>query len=177
VMATEAVKLICGIGEPLVGRLLVVDALGARWRTLAVQAPVHRQPVAELTDDEVSCGVPPVETSDGEIDVRTLAAMLAARAAGEDDFVLVDVREPHELEIVRVPGAVGVPLAQVEAHPDVLGRLSGTDGRRVVLVCKTGARSARALAVLRAAGRDDAVHVAGGLLAWVREIEPDKPVY
>jgi molybdopterin/thiamine biosynthesis adenylyltransferase/rhodanese-related sulfurtransferase len=177
VMATEAVKLICGIGEPLVGRLLVVDALGARWRTLAVRSSTQRRPVTELIDYDAFCGLSAHEPPDAEIDVRTLAAMLAAREAGEDDFVLADVREPHELEIVAVPGAVGVPLAELEARPDAVGRLAGGAGRRIVLLCKTGVRSARALAALRAAGREDAVHVAGGVLAWVREIEPHKPVY
>jgi sulfur-carrier protein adenylyltransferase/sulfurtransferase len=186
VMATEAVKLICGIGEPLVGRLLVVDALGARWRTINVRPAADRRPITRLIDYEAFCGLsskapPDAEASagpgDDEIDVRTLAAMLAAREVGEDDFVLVDVREPHELDIVGVPGAVGVPLAEIEARPDAVGRLVGAAGRRVVLLCKTGGRSARALAALRAAGRGDAVHVAGGVIAWVREIEPHKPVY
>jgi sulfur-carrier protein adenylyltransferase/sulfurtransferase len=176
VLATEAVKLICGIGEPLVGRLLVVDGLGSRWHTLAVRPPADRQPVTDLIDYEAFCGTAaagPGHGADAEIDVRTLAAMLTAREAGDDDFELVDVREPYELDIVTVPGAVGVPLAKLEAQPDAVG----TGGRRVVLLCKTGARSARALALLRAAGYDDAVHVAGGVLAWVREIEPDKPLY
>jgi molybdopterin/thiamine biosynthesis adenylyltransferase/rhodanese-related sulfurtransferase len=176
VLATEAVKLICGIGEPLVGRLLVVDGLGSRWRTLAVRPTADRRPVTDLIDYDAFCGTAPAgfrQGPDAEIDVRTLAAMLTAREAGDDDFELVDVREPYELDIVAVPGAVGVPLAQLEAQPDAVG----TGGRRVVLLCKTGARSARALALLRAAGLDDAVHVAGGVLAWVREIEPHKPLY
>ena len=185
VMATEVVKLVCGIGQPLVGRMLAIDALGTSWRTITVRAAADRRPVTGLAADtpcELAPGSaavagqsasPPARSlPDGEIDVRTLAAMLAAREAGDDDFVLVDVREPYELDIVAVPGAVGVPLARIEARPDAVG----ADGRRVVLLCKSGVRSARALVMLRAAGRD-AVHVAGGVLAWVREIEPDKPVY
>jgi molybdopterin/thiamine biosynthesis adenylyltransferase/rhodanese-related sulfurtransferase len=180
VMATEAVKLICGVGEPLVGRLLVVDALGSRWRTLPVRAPEHRRVVTELIDDDAFCEAPPPpgsaalpDAADDEIDVRTLARMLSARDAGEDDFLLVDVREPLEREIVAIPGDVAVPLADLEADPLAVG----THGRRLVLYCRSGARSARALAALRAAGRADAVHVAGGVLAWVREVEPGKPVY
>jgi sulfur-carrier protein adenylyltransferase/sulfurtransferase len=176
VMATEAVKLICGVGEPLVGRLLVLDALGSRWRSLPVRAPEQRRPVTELVDYDAFCGTPPAPApgaAGDEIDVRTLARMLRAREAGEEDFVLVDVREQHEREIVAIPGDVAVPLADLEAAPLALG----ADGRRVVLYCRSGARSARALAALRAAGHADAVHVAGGVLAWVREIEPDKPVY
>ncbi len=175
VMATEAVKLICGIGEPLVGRLLVVDALGGRWRSLAVRAPEQRRPVTGLINYDAFCGLPGAgEQPDGaQIDAPTLARMLAARSAGAEDFVLVDVREPHEREIVDIPGAVGVPLADLEANP----RAVGADGRRVVLYCRSGARSARALAALHAAGRTDAVHLAGGVLAWVREVEPGRPVY
>ena len=182
VMVTEAVKLICGTGDPLVGRLLVVDALGGRWRTLSVRAPQDRTPVTGLVDYEAFCGLPPagggavateavVGEGDAEVDVRRLAGMLAARDAGQDDFVLVDVREPHEWDIVAIPGAVGVPLGAIEADPAVV------PAGRAVLYCRSGARSARALAALHAAGRDDVTHVAGGVLAWVREVEPDKPTY
>ena len=176
VMATEAIKLICGIGEPLVGRLLVLDTLGAAWRTITVRPPAERVPVPGLIDYDAFCGVAPT-SADDEIDVHALADLLSARERGDADFVLVDVREPYELELVGVPGAVGVPLARIEAAPDAALAEQGADGRRVVLVCKTGVRSARALAVLKAAGRTDAMHVGGGVLAWVREIEPDKPVY
>jgi rhodanese-related sulfurtransferase len=159
-----------------VGRLLVVDALGAAWRTLPVRPPAERVPVTGLIDYEAFCGIAGASPED-EIDVHTLAAMLAARERGDDDFVLVDVREPYEREIVAIPGAVGVPLARLEAGPDAALAEQGADGRRVVLLCKSGARSARALAVLKGAGRTDSVHVAGGVLAWVREIEPNLPVY
>ena len=98
VMATEAVKLVCGIGDPLVGRLLVVDALGAAWRTLAVRPPAQRVPVTGLIDYDAFCRVPgsaaPGQPADDEIDVHDLAELLAARERGEADFVLVDVREP-----------------------------------------------------------------------------------
>src|SRR3954454_10667937 len=108
VMPTEPVKLICGIGEPLVGRLLVVDALGASWRTLPVRPPAERVPVTGLIDYEAFCGIAPGSAGDagGEIDVHALAALLAARERGEADFVLVDVREPYERDLVGVPGAV-----------------------------------------------------------------------
>src|SRR3954452_17359305 len=94
VMATEAVKLICGIVEPLVGPLLVVDALGAAWRTIAVRPPAERAPVTGLIDYEAFCGIAGASLED-EIDVHTLAAMLAARERGDADFVLVDVRETY----------------------------------------------------------------------------------
>jgi molybdopterin/thiamine biosynthesis adenylyltransferase/rhodanese-related sulfurtransferase len=179
-MATEAIKLICGIGEPLLGRLLVFDALATSWRQIRVRAVPDRPPVTELVDHEAFCGLPDEQevavvegtlppSQDGTIDVYALRDLLAARERGEDDFVLIDVREGYEREIVSIPGAQHVPLQEL-LTPDGLTRLP--PGRRVVLHCKSGARSARALAAVRSAGHPDAVHVAGGVLAWVRRIDP-----
>lgn len=182
VMATEAVKLVCGIGEPLVGRLMVFDALEMSWRTLRVQPDPDRKPVEALVDYDAFCGIAPAMTagSAGDplaaatIDVHTLKAMLAARERGEDDFVLVDVREPYEQQIVAIPGAVLVPKADL-VDGDGLDRLPR--GRRIVLHCKSGGRSAQALEALHARGFTDAVHVGGGVLAWAREIDPSLPTY
>jgi adenylyltransferase/sulfurtransferase len=165
VMATEAVKLICGIGEPLVGRLSVFDAREMSWRTLAVRPDPDRVPVTGLEAEQREPG------AGHGIDVHDLARRLAARAAGGDDFVLVDVREPAEREVVTIPGSVGVPMAQLLAA----GPAALPDGVPVVLHCRSGARSAQVLAVLHAAGRTDVVHVEGGVLAWVREIDPSLP--
>jgi adenylyltransferase/sulfurtransferase len=167
-MAAEAVKLVCGIGEPLVGRLLVLDALGAAWRTIPVRPAPVRVPVTELADYDAFCGVTPSLPGD-EIEPRRLAALLE----DQRELLLVDVREPDEHALVAIPGAVNVPLAQLQADPWALA----DPGRRIVLYCKTGARSARALAALRAAGVEDVVHVAGGVLAWVRDVEPHKSLY
>ncbi len=187
VMATEAVKLICGIGDPLLGRLLVLDALDMTWRTVRVRPDPSRAPVTELVDYQAFCGLPEAGSEDGAgagaqgsvlpsgtIDVHALKAMLDARERGEDDFVLVDVREPYEREIVTIPGAVSIPNGRFLSG-EAVAELP--PGRRVVLHCKSGGRSAQALSVLQAAGRTDAVHVAGGVLAWVHEIEPDRPTY
>ena len=181
VMATEAVKLICGIGEPLVGRLLVFDALEMSWRTVRVRPDPERVPVTELIDYVAFCAgpVPTVAPATGPppeatIDVQVLRAMLAERDQGRDDFLLVDVREPAERQIVAIPGSVLVPRADL-VDGDALATLPAD--RRIVLYCKSGGRSAQALAALHAAGRTDAVHVDGGVLAWVREIEPDRPTY
>jgi molybdopterin/thiamine biosynthesis adenylyltransferase/rhodanese-related sulfurtransferase len=187
VMGTEAIKLICGIGESLLGRLLVFDALAMSWREIRVRADPDRAPVTELIDYEQFCGLPAqsgAATSSavtssaaaelGTIDVHALRALLDARERGEDDFVLVDVREGYEREIVTIPGAVHVPLADLLA-PQGIDRLP--QDLRVVLHCKSGGRSATALEALHAAGRTDAVHVGGGVLAWVREIDPSLRTY
>jgi adenylyltransferase/sulfurtransferase len=175
VMATEAIKLICGIGEPLVGRLMVFDALGMTWRTVRVRPDPQREPVTALTEQAAACAVPEPVLAVGEaIDALTLEEMLAARERGERAFTLVDVREAHERDIVAIPGSVLVPVAEI-ADGDAGARLPAD--RPVVLYCKSGARSARALAALRASGRTDVTHLDGGVLAWVRAVAPDLPVY
>lgn len=175
-MVTEAVKLITGIGTSLLGRLLVFDALSARWREIGIGKDPAADPITELVDYEVFCGVAPTSSTDnGEtIDALALARRLAARDSGQDDFELIDVREPGEYAIVSIPGAKLVPLA---------GILSGSAledvprERSIILHCKSGGRSAQALAALKLAGYGDAVHLAGGILQWVRDVEPNKPTY
>ncbi|MBL8930067.1 MAG: molybdopterin-synthase adenylyltransferase MoeB [Kineosporiaceae bacterium] len=191
VMATEAVKLICGIGDPLVGRLLVFDALAMTWRTVRLRPDPDRVPVRDLVDDPFACVVLEPAPSSGEVDPTQLAAMLAERDAGTRRFLLVDVREPHEREVVAIDGSVLVPVGRLvdadgTVRPDILVWLDELAGAAdpqdavppaLVLYCKSGARSARALAALHAAGRTDAVHLNGGVLAWVRQVEPEKPLY
>lgn len=184
VMATEAVKLVCGIGDSLVGRLMVFDALAMTWRTLNVRPNPALPPITALVDYDAFCGLLPERTDGADavaaatIDVHALRDLLAARERGETDFVLVDVREPYEREIVVIPGAVGVPKADViAAAQSKQWPADLAEGRRVVLHCKAGGRSAEALGALLAAGRSDAVHVAGGVLAWAREIDPALPTY
>lgn len=173
-MANEVVKLVTGTGEPLLGRLLVHDALAARWREIPVAPDPLGLPVTALVDLDVVCALPEHPVADAAtISVRDLAARLAARDRGEDDFDLVDVRDLAEHELVSIPGSRLVPR---EAFLDgsALAWLSPT--RPLVLHCKSGVRSAEVLAVVLAAGYD-AVHVSGGVLAWVEEIEPAKPRY
>ena len=103
-----------------------------------------------------------------------LKSLLEARDAGEDDFVLIDVREPNEFEIVSIPGAILIPKGEF-LDGSALEKLP--NDKRVILHCKVGGRSAEALAVVKGAGFADAVHVGGGVLAWVNQVEPDKPTY
>jgi adenylyltransferase/sulfurtransferase len=184
IQVTEAIKLLTGIGDPLVGRLMVYDALEMTYR----QVKIHKDPncavcgvnptVTELIDYEAFCGsisdLAAEAARDSTISVRELKSMLDARDRGEDDFVLIDVREPGEFEIVAIPGAILIPKGYF-LDGSALSDLP-TD-KRIVLNCKVGGRSAEVLAVVKGAGFSDAVHVGGGVLAWVTQIEPEKPTY
>ncbi|MBA2641057.1 MAG: adenylyltransferase/sulfurtransferase MoeZ [Nocardioidaceae bacterium] len=178
IMVTEAIKLITGIGEPLIGRLMVYDALEMRYTTLGVRKDPNAEPITELIDYEAFCGAISDEAADAAagstISVTQLAAMLKERDDGSRDFTLVDVREPNEYEINKIPGSVLIPKGEF-LNGEVLGRLS--QDTPVVLHCKSGQRSAEALAVLKGAGFSDAVHVGGGVVAWVNQIDPSQPSY
>ncbi|HEY0497280.1 MAG TPA: adenylyltransferase/sulfurtransferase MoeZ [Kutzneria sp.] len=174
VMVTEAIKLLTGIGEPLLGRLMVYDALEMSYRTIKIRKDPETKPITELIDYEAFCGV----VSD---DARSAAAghtitplELKQKIDAGEDFLLVDVREPHEYEIVRIPGSVLIPKDRIlsgEAFAEL------PQDKPLVLHCKSGARSAEALAALHQAGFSDAVHVGGGVLAWAREVDPSLPTY
>ena len=179
IMSTEAIKLITGIGDPLIGRLMVYDALEMRYTTLKIQRdPNGEVPTELLADYEAFCGAISDEAAeaaaDSTISVGTLDGWLKERNDGGRDFELVDVREPNEYEINKIPGSVLIPKGEF---------LSGTalekipSDKQAVLYCKTGARSAEALAVLKGAGYADAVHVGGGVVAWVNQIDPSQPAY
>ncbi|HSK26870.1 MAG TPA: adenylyltransferase/sulfurtransferase MoeZ [Jiangellales bacterium] len=178
IMATEAIKLITGIGEPLVGRLMVFDALEMSYRTVKVRKDPDAKPITELIDYDAFCGAISDEAAeaaaDSTISVRTLEAWLAERERGERDFELVDVREPNEYEINRIPGAVLIPKGEFLTG-EALSRLP--QDRPVVLHCKSGQRSAEVLAVVKGAGLADAVHVGGGVVAWVNQVDPSQPSY
>ncbi|MDO5751721.1 molybdopterin-synthase adenylyltransferase MoeB [Arthrobacter sp.] len=163
-MVTEAVKLITGIGQSLLGRLLVFDALTSRWREIRIAKDPEASPITELVDYEVFCGIVAHDEDDADlISVGRLAERLAGREQGSDDFVLIDVREPVEFEIVRIPGSVLIPLAGIK-DGTALGQVPR--GVPLVLHCKAGTRSAQALASLRTAGFADVVHLDGGMDAW-----------
>jgi molybdopterin/thiamine biosynthesis adenylyltransferase/rhodanese-related sulfurtransferase len=178
VMATEAVKLITGIGESLLGRLMIFDALEMTYRQVTIRRDPATAPVTELIDYDVFCGslsdAAAEAAADSTIDVRTLAQWLKERDNGDRDFTLVDVREPGEYEISRIPGAVLIPKNEFLLS-DALTRLPRDT--QVVFHCKGGVRSAEVLAVAKQAGLDDAVHVGGGINAWVRQIDPSQPLY
>lgn len=175
IMATEAVKLVTGMGDTLLGRLLVYDARTMTFRTVTLRRDPGRVRVSEVEEDyEVSCGVasplPSVDSVDGDLDPAAVRALLDGGAP----VALIDVRDPVEWDIVHLDGAMLMPLPTVVAG-DAVASLP-TD-RPVVLYCKTGVRSAEALAVLRSAGMADVHHLRGGLEAWARDVDPTVPTY
>lgn len=178
IMVTEAIKLITGIGDPLLGRLMIYDALEMNYTTLKIRKDPTAEPVTELIDYEAFCGTLSDEAAeaaaDATISVVKLKSWLDEREAGQRDFLLVDVREPNEYEINRIPGAVLIPKGEFLTG-EALEKLP--QDKQVVLHCKSGMRSAEALAVIKGAGMADAVHVGGGVAAWVNQIDPSQPSY
>ena len=177
IQATEAIKILIGVGEPLVGRFLIFDALRMRFRELKLRRDVDcpvcgDQPtVRELVDYEQFCGVtttPQAVVSIKEASVESLKRRLDAG----DDFLLLDVREPQEYQICAIPGSTLIPLG------DLPSRLVELEGEREIVVhCKSGVRSAKAVKLLQEAGFADAANLKGGILAWIEHVNPSLPKY
>jgi adenylyltransferase/sulfurtransferase len=180
IQVTEAIKVITGIGDPLVGRLMIYDALDMTYRSVKVrkdpECPVcgKNPTVTELIDYEEFCGAVSEEAQEAAMGSTISARQLKEMLDGDDNIFLVDVREPNEYEIVSIPGSVLIPKGEFLSGA-ALERLP--QDRRIVLHCKSGARSAECLAVVKDAGFSDAVHVGGGVLAWVSQVDPSLPSY
>jgi adenylyltransferase/sulfurtransferase len=178
--ATEVLKLLLGIGEPLIGKLLLFDALRMSFEELRLKKNPHcrvcsdHPEVTGLIDYEAFCGVPGHDRGEGrlasewEIEPRELAGRL--QQGGR--LRLIDVREPHELEISRIEGAELMPLGSLAAH---LHELDSAE--EIVLFCKSGSRSARAVELLAGAGFRKQRHLRGGINAWAQTVDPSLPVY
>ena len=181
---TEAIKLLAGIGEPLIGRLQIYDALEMSWRQLKVRkdpdcAICGENPtVTELIDYDDFCGAITDEAASAvaghTVGVRQLEEWLEQRESGKKDFVLIDVREKVERDINQIPGSILIPKGDFQTGEALSGL---PQDKQVVLYCKTGVRSAEVLAIVQGAGLADAVHVGGGVSAWVNEIDPSQPAY
>ena len=180
VQASETVKLLLGVGEPLVGRLLLHDALAMTWDAL----PVRKDPdcpvcgesptVTSLVDYEAFCGVP----ASGEATVPTVSAPELAVELGSDaPPLLVDVRGPDERAIASIPGAVAIHLDEFRDGSAFERDELAARGRRIVMMCKVGGRSAEATRLAQAAGYTQVLNLDGGVLAWVHEVDPTQPVY
>jgi len=178
--ATEALKLILGIGEPLIGKLLLYNALDMSFDFVKLRKNPDckvcgpNPEVTELIDYEEFCGVPAHDHESGSAgaDWDITATQLAERLKHGDDLKIIDVREPHELAISRIKGAELIPLGQLAS------RMSELDSaQEIVLMCKAGTRSARALEVLHSAGFRKIKNLRGGINAWAREVDPSLPIY
>ncbi|MFI6152252.1 adenylyltransferase/sulfurtransferase MoeZ [Kitasatospora sp. NPDC051170] len=180
IQVNEAIKLLAGIGDPLVGRLMIYDALEMNYRQVKVRkdpdcAVCGENPtVTELIDYEAFCGVVSEEAQAAAAGSTITSKQLKQWQDDEEDIYLIDVREPGEYEIVNIPGAVLIPKNEF-LMGDALEKLP--QDRKIVLHCKSGVRSAEVLAVVKSAGFANAVHLGGGVLGWVNQIEPHKPVY
>ena len=172
VMGTEAIKLITGIGESLLGRLMIYDALAMSYRTIDIRKDPQAPAITGLVDYEAFCGAvsePPV-AADASITPGELRDLMDSGAA----IALIDVREPVEWEINRICGAVLIPQSVLQSSE---GMAALAPGAIPVLYCKTGVRSAQALAALHRAGFANAVHLRGGIVAWAAQLEPDMAMY
>jgi adenylyltransferase/sulfurtransferase len=178
IQVNEAIKVITGIGEPIVGRLMIYDALEMTYRSVKVrkdpECPLcgKNPTITELIDYEAFCGTVSEEATEATLGSTITAAELAAMQQRGEDFLLVDVREPAEWDIVRIPGAILIPKGDL---PSRLADLP--QNKPIVAYCKSGVRSAEALALLKNAGFADAKHVQGGVTAWTTQVDKEQPLY
>jgi adenylyltransferase/sulfurtransferase len=180
IQATEALKILLGIGSPLIGRLLLYDALASSFDEVRLKKNPRCRVCGEepevraLIDYEAFCGVPGHDREEGRLatEWEIGARELADRLERGDRIRLVDVREPHELEISRLPGADLIPLGSLAAEMHQLD-----SAEEIVLFCKSGSRSARALELLAGAGFRKLKNLKGGINAWAAEVDPRLPVY
>ena len=177
--ATEALKVLLGIGEPLIGKLLLYNALDMSFDFVKLKKNPNcrvcgpNADIKELIDYEEFCGVPSHDHEEGSAGIgKDITVQELSERVKTNHLKLLDVREPHELEISKLPNAVNIPLGQLAA------RLSELDSaEEMVIFCKSGSRSARGLELLASAGFKKVKNLKGGINAWAREVDKDLPVY
>jgi adenylyltransferase/sulfurtransferase len=180
IQANEAVKIILGKGTTLSGRLLLYNALEMKFRELKLRPNPVRPVIEKLIDYEQFCGIPQAKAEEAkrqmemsEITVQELKELIDG---GADDFVLLDVRNPNEYEIAKIPGSVLVPLPDIENGEGIAKVKDLLNGHRLIAHCKMGGRSAKALSILKQAGIEG-TNVKGGITAWSQEIDSSVPEY
>ncbi|MDZ8081596.1 MAG: molybdopterin-synthase adenylyltransferase MoeB [Nostoc sp. SerVER01] len=180
IQATETVKIIIGQGNTLSGRLLLYNALDMKFRELKLRPNPIRPVIEKLIDYEQFCGIPQAKAEEAkqqmEIQEMTVKDLKELLDSGAKDFVLLDVRNPNEYEIAKIPGSVLVPLPEIENGDGVAKVKEILNGHHLIAHCKMGGRSAKALAILKEAGIVG-TNVKGGINAWSREIDPSVPEY
>ncbi|GAB4300525.1 MAG: molybdopterin-synthase adenylyltransferase MoeB [Oscillatoriaceae cyanobacterium] len=181
IQATETVKIITKTGRTLSGRLLLYNALDMTFRELKLRPNPERPVIEKLIDYEEFCGIPQAKAEEEKqktaIAEMTVVELKQLIDSGADDFVLVDVRNPHEYDIARIPGAVLVPLPDIENGPGVAKVKELLNGHRLIAHCKMGGRSAKALAILKEKAGIEGTNVKGGINAWSQEVDPTVPQY
>jgi rhodanese-related sulfurtransferase len=181
IQVTEAIKLITGIGESLIGELMIYDALEMSYRKVKIRKDPNcvlcgpNATQKELLEDyEGFCGALSTAATDAVAGSTISVEQLKSKMDHHDNFLLIDVREPAEFEIVRIPGSVLIPKQEF-LDGSVLSKLP--QDKPIILHCKSGVRSAECLAVLKGAGFSDATHVSGGVIAWAKQIDTALPTY
>lgn len=180
IQATEAIKIILGSQTTLSGRLLLYNALEMSFRELKLRPNPERPVIEELIDYEQFCGIPQAQ-ADAEQEQATLSEMTVTELkalldSDAQDYVLIDVRNPNEYEIAQIPGAVLIPLPDIEQGPGVEKVKEVLNGHRLIAHCKMGRRSANALGILKQHGIEG-TNVIGGITAWSREVDSSVPEY
>ena len=174
IMGTEAIKLITGIGEPLLGRLMVYDALEMSYRTIKIRKDPDTPKITGLIDYDEFCGVVSDDAALAAADSTLTPREVRELMESGKKLALIDVREPVEWDINHIDGAQLIPKSTIESG-EGLAKLP--HDRIPVLYCKTGVRSAEALAAVKKAGFSDALHLQGGIVAWAKQLEPDMVMY
>ncbi|HEY9751833.1 MAG TPA: molybdopterin-synthase adenylyltransferase MoeB [Coleofasciculaceae cyanobacterium] len=181
IQATETVKIILGVGTTLNGRLLLYNALDMSFRELKLRPNPVRPVIEQLIDYEQFCGIPQAKAAEAqeqesieEITVHLLKQLLDK---GEEGFILLDVRNPNEYQIANIPGAVLVPLPDIESGAGLEKVKQMMNGHTLYVHCKSGMRSAKAIGILKEKAGISGINVKGGILAWSREVDPNVPEY
>jgi sulfur-carrier protein adenylyltransferase/sulfurtransferase len=174
IQATETVKIVLGKGTTLSGRLVLYDALEMKFRELKLRPNPVRPVIEELIDYEQFCGIPQAKAAEAEeqsmLAEMTVTELKALIDSGAKDFVLIDVRNPNEYDIAKIPGAVLIPLPDIEQGKGIEQVKAALNGYRLIAHCKMGGRSAKALTILKEAGIEG-TNVKGGIQAWSREVD------
>ncbi|MEO0947750.1 MAG: molybdopterin-synthase adenylyltransferase MoeB [Cyanobacteria bacterium J06641_5] len=180
IQATEAIKIILGAKNTLSGRLLLYNALDMKFRELTLRPNPIRPVIEKLVDYEQFCGIPQAKAQEEqqrmELPEMSAGELKALLDSDTNDYVLIDVRNPNEYEIAKIPGATLIPLSDIEEGPGLEKVKSLVNGHRLIAHCKMGGRSAKALGILKDAGIAG-INLKGGILAWSREVDPSVPEY
>jgi sulfur-carrier protein adenylyltransferase/sulfurtransferase len=180
IQATEAIKIILGAENTLSGRLLLYNALDMKFRELKLRPNPERPVIEKLIDYEQFCGIPQAQAAAAqqqtEIPEMTVTELKQLLDRGKNDFVLLDVRNPNEYQIAKIDGSVLIPLPDIEDGSAIDRVRELTNGHRLIVHCKMGGRSAKALSILKQAGIDG-TNVKGGIAAWSREVDSSIPEY